>query len=270
MKYRMLCLLLITFQWLQAQEEIVKSVYFKFDSDVLEQTQAEALLKFVKEIDSTTVESIQIYGYCDDFGKDVYNLKLSTNRADKAKKALIAGGVKNKIIVTIEGKGRILIDDDILDDLPDVRKKNRRVDVVVKMKEIPPVKLPGLHYELAADMVVGDRIYLEQIVFERGSSQLTAKSKVVLEKLAAQLLKFKNLCFEIQGHVCCTPHSNEAVDKKTKKRELSKNRALTVFNFLKNKKIDPRRMTHKGYGNTKSLKAGQAMDRRVEFLITKI
>jgi outer membrane protein OmpA-like peptidoglycan-associated protein len=120
------------------------------------------------------------------------------------------------------------------------------------------------------DAVKGDRIYLEKVLFERGSSQLTVLAKKELDKIAVQLLKFKNIQFEIQGHVCCTPtYHREAVDRETKKRELSVNRAKRVYNYLFKKGISDARMTYRGYGNTQSLKQGGALDRRVELLILK-
>jgi len=45
--------------------------------------------------------------------------------------------------VTIEGKGRILIDDDVVENLPEKRSKNRRVDVVLNLKELPKIEIPG-------------------------------------------------------------------------------------------------------------------------------
>jgi hypothetical protein len=37
--------------------------------------------------------------------------------------------------------------------------------------------------------------------------------------MAKLLHKYKNLQFEIQGHVCCTPpYQKEAIDKDTKKK----------------------------------------------------
>jgi outer membrane protein OmpA-like peptidoglycan-associated protein len=118
---------------------------------------------------------------------------------------------------------------------------------------------------------VGDRIYLENILFERGSSKLTNKSKLELDKVARMLLKYKNLKFEIQGHVCCTPpNQREAIDKDTKKRKLSTNRAESVYKYLIYKKISKDRMTFKGYGNTQPLGKNTELDRRVELVITKI
>ena len=254
-----------------AQEEIVHSVYFEFDKFKLDEKQATETLNFIKSIDATRIESVQIFGYCDDRGKESYNFKLSNNRAAAIQKKLIANGIKNKIIVTIEGKGRVMIDDDIIENLPEVRSKNRRVDVVLNMKPLPKIQMPGMFDGIQKNHIVGDRIFLGDVLFLKGSSKLNVKAKNDLEKMAKALLKYKNLQFEIQGHVCCTPsYHKEAIDLDTKKRQLSVNRAKVVYNFFVVKKIDKNRMTYKGYGNTQPLGKETQYDRRVELVITKI
>ena len=255
-----------------AQEEEIYSIFFEFDKFNLKEEQTEGVLSFVQKIDTARIESIQIYGYCDDRGKDEYNFVLSTNRATTVKNKLIERGIKSKIIITLEGKGRIMLDEDLQTDIPEARSKNRRVDVVVNYKSITieNLKIPGVYSTIRKNAVKGDRIYLEKVLFERGSSQLTVLAKKELDKIALQLLKFKNIQFEIQGHVCCTPtYHREAVDRETKKRELSVNRAKRVYNYLFKKGISNSRMTYRGYGNTQSLKQGGALDRRVELLILK-
>ena len=255
-----------------AQEEEIYSIFFEFDKFNLKEEQAEGVIAFVQKIDTARIESIQIYGYCDDRGKDEYNFVLSTNRANTVKDKLIERGIKSKIIITLEGKGRIMLDEDLQTDIPEARSKNRRVDVVVNYKSITIENLiiPGVYSTIKKDAVAGDRIYLEKVLFERGSSQLTFQAKKELDKIALLLLKFKNIQFEVQGHVCCTPtYHREAIDRETKKRELSVNRAKRVFNYLFKKGISNSRMTYRGYGNTQSLKQGSALDRRVELLILK-
>lgn len=96
-----------------AQEEVVHSVYFEFDKFNLTEEQATAVVAFVKAIDTSRIESIQIFGYTDDRGKDAYNYKLSNNRANTIKNRLVEKGIRSKIIITIEGRGRILLDEDI-------------------------------------------------------------------------------------------------------------------------------------------------------------
>jgi outer membrane protein OmpA-like peptidoglycan-associated protein len=255
-----------------AQEEEIFSIFFEFDKFNLKEEQAEGVIAFVQKIDTARIESIQIYGYCDDRGKDEYNFVLSTNRANTVKDKLIERGIKSKIIITLEGKGRIMLDEDLQTDIPEARSKNRRVDVVVNYKSITieNLKIPGVYSTIKKDAVPGDRIYLERVLFERGSSQLTIQAKKELDKIAILLLKYKNIIFEVQGHVCCTPtYHREAIDRETKKRELSVNRAKRVFNYLFKKGISNSRMTYRGYGNTQSLKQGSALDRRVELLILK-
>lgn len=253
------------------QEEVIQSVYFEFDKFALDKKQEAAVVDFIKKTDSTRIESVEIFGYTDDIGKEDYNFKLSTQRASTIREALVRNGIRNKIIVTIEGKGRIMIDDDVLENLPERRSKNRRVDVVLNMRPLPKIQLPGFYTTVQKNHVVGDHIYLENLLFERGSSKLTMQAKKQLDEIARHLHRNKKLEFEIQGHVCCTPpYQREAIDRETKKRALSTNRAQSVYKYLIFKKIDKRRMTFKGYGNTVPLGKGAEYDRRVELVITKI
>lgn len=271
MKRLVTSLLLLTTLFIYGQEEVVQSVYFEFDSYALDERQATAVVNFIQHTDSARIESVEIFGYTDDVGKDAYNFKLSTNRALAIKQKLADAGIKNRIIVTIEGKGRILIDDDVVENLPQKRSKNRRVDVVLNLKELPQIEIAGFYNAVQKKHVVGDHIYLDNLLFERGSSKLTAKAKLQLDKIALELHRYKPLHFEIQGHVCCTPpNQREAIDKETKKRQLSQNRAASVFKYLLFKKIPKTRMTFKGYGNTVPLGKGSEYDRRVELVITKI
>lgn len=254
------------------EDEEVHSIFFEFDKYNLKEEQANAVVAFVSKIDTARIESVQIFGYCDDRGKDAYNYTLSTNRANTVKDKLIEKGIKSKIIITLEGKGRIMLDEDMQTNVPEARSKNRRVDVVVNFKPvvIEDLKIPGVYSSIKKDRIVGDRIYLDHVLFERGSSQLTYKAKKELDRIALELHKYKNIHFEIQGHVCCTPtFQKEAIDRDTKKRELSINRAKRVYNYFLMKRISRTRMTFKGYGNTQSLKKGSTLDRRVELLITK-
>jgi len=254
------------------EDEEVHSIFFEFNKFNLKEEQADAVVAFVSKIDTSRIESVQIFGYCDDRGKDAYNYTLSTNRANTVKDKLIEKGIKSKIIITLEGKGRIMLDEDMQTNIPEARSKNRRVDVVVNFKPIvvEDLKIPGVYSTIKKDRIIGDRIYLDHVLFERGSSQLTYKAKKELDRIALELHKYKNIHFEIQGHVCCTPtFQKEAIDRDTKKRELSINRAKRVYNYFLMKRISKTRMTFKGYGNTQSLKKGSTLDRRVELLITK-
>jgi outer membrane protein OmpA-like peptidoglycan-associated protein len=60
---------------------------------------------FVLQSDTTQIESIQIYGYCDDRGDNDYNYKLSEKRVNTVQKILMVNGFNKNKIVIIEGKG---------------------------------------------------------------------------------------------------------------------------------------------------------------------
>ncbi|WP_338410268.1 OmpA family protein [uncultured Flavobacterium sp.] len=252
-------------------QELIQSIYFDFDKYEIRSDQQTELHKFMASIDTTQIESIQIFGYCDDRGKDAYNYDLSTHRANTIKDTLLLHGIKNKIIILIEGKGRILIDEDFEINVPKARSKNRRVDVLVNFIPLKTIRTVNETYAvLRKDVIVGDKITLDKVLFEKGSSKLSRTSKTELDKIAIRLHRYPNIQIEVQGHVCCTPvYQKEAIDRATQKRELSINRSKTVYKYLISRRVNEKRLTYKGYGNTQPLGKSPELDRRVELIITK-
>ena len=256
-----------------SQEQTVHSIYFDTDVREIKQLQSDAVVHFLSLIDTTRLESVSIYGYCDDVGKVDYNYKLSQDRANSVKNMLVKKGVKYKIIVKIEGKGKVMIDEDLEENVPEARSKNRRVDVVLNFKPfvVEDLHIPGLYSTIRKNALEGDRVYLDKLLFDAGSSKLKESAKKELDKITVLLKRYPTINIEIQGHVCCTPtFHKEAIDSGTRKRELSKNRAESVYKYLQTRGISKARMTFKGYGNTQPLGKGSEYDRRVELVITKI
>ena len=253
---------------LSAQQKPIETIYFEFDQFDLTPKQTEVVIRFIKNIDSSKVESIQIYGYCDDRGNDQYNFRLSNNRANTIQNLLLSAGFKQSKIVILEGKGRIVVKADTVENLHETRSKNRRVDLIVVKKNSFG---KGIHNSFTNKLKVGDKIFLDNILFDIGSSKLTPNSKKELDKVVTTLQNQKNIQFEIRGHVCCTPDIyTDGIDRATKERRLSWNRAKTVFYYLSSKKVSKNRMSYQGCGNKYPLGKGDNLDRRVEFLITKI
>ena len=58
------------------------------------------------------------------------------------------------------------------------------------------------------------------------------ESKPVLNQLAQTLKQRTDFKFSIQGHVCCTENSRDAVDRRTKQRNLSLARAKYIYDYL--------------------------------------
>lgn len=264
--------LILFFGLSQAQEKSIHSLYFKSDKFDLDQIHIDNLLNFINKTDSSKVESIQIFGYTDDVGNETYNNILSNKRASYIRQQLTANGVKTKIILKIEGKGKILLVENIKQNVDEIRSRNRRVDVFLNLKIIPPViEAPKYYDGIQKKHIVGDKVNLENVFFETGSSQLSDETKKELDIIIEMVSNSNIYNFEIQGHVCCVPpHQNEAIDKDTKKRGLSKNRAEAVYKYFISKNIPSDRMTFKGYGNTVPLGKGAEFDRRVEILVTKV
>lgn len=259
---------LLLFCCLSAQEKKIETVYFEFDKYSLNTDQEKMIWDFVLQSDSTRIESIQIYGYCDDRGANDYNYQLSEKRVNTVQKILMANGFNKNKIVIIEGKGRVLLTNNPLENRTEVRSKNRRVDILIVRKNSFS---KGIYNSFQDNHEIGDRIFLENILFDLGSSNLTESSQRELDRIVKLLEKNKNIEFEIIGHVCCTPsYYRDAIDRGTNERKLSVNRAKNVFKYLINKQINSLRMSFKGVGNLSPLGKGEEYDRRVEFLITKI
>ena len=256
-------LLFLSFGFLSAQENAAQSVYFEFDKFSLDKTQINTIIGLVNSPNFSQFEAIQLYGYCDDRGSEDYNNKLSDKRVAIVQKILLSNGISQNKIFICEGKGSVPLDKNLVKNLQKTRDGNRRVDLVfIKINTYP---------FFPAKPKVGDLVILERISFEMGSSILSLKAKKELDITAVLLSKHKSLKFEIKGHVCCTSSKySDAIDKESLERNLSTNRAKAVFMYLRSKGISPYRMSYKGYGNRFPLGKDDALDRRVEFLITKL
>lgn len=259
---------LFLFCFLNAQEKKIETVYFDFNKYSLSTNQEKIIRDFIVQSDTTSIESVQIYGYCDDRGANGYNYKLSEKRVNTVEKIFILNGFSKNKIVIVEGKGRVLLTNNKANNVNEIRSKNRRVDILIVRKNSFG---KGIYNSFQDKHEVGDRILFENILFNLGSSVLTSTSRTELDRIAKQLLLNKNIEFEIIGHVCCTPnYYRDAIDRDTNERKLSVNRAKVVFRYLINRQVNSIRMSYKGVGNAFPLGKGSKFDRRVEFLIKKI
>lgn len=254
-----------------AQEKITQNVYFDFDVDLLKVSQKDLLCNFFQKIDSSQIQSVRVFGYCDDRGSATYNFNLSYRRVSAVEKIILNLGLNPKKLIALEGRGRVLVNKDTVPNLDQTRSKNRRVEIVVEQNR-PKffMGIPHLFSDFQLPHQKGDRIYLENVRFGIGSSYLDLKSRTILDKMVLFLKANPYIEFEIQGHVCCTPkYFSDAIDKDTKERKLSYNRAKAVYRYLVMRKINPSRMTFKGYGNQFPMGKATELDRRVELVITK-
>ena len=99
--------------------------------------------------------------------------------------------------------------------------------------------------------------------------RLTEFRKWYLIYLSAlvETLKKETFSFIIQGHVCCTEGDLDAIDKKTKERNLSVARAKYVYDFFLDRGIDKNRMSFEGLAHRFPLGGSYDKDRRVEIVV---
>ena len=90
--------------------------------------------------------------------------------------------------------------------------------------------------------------------------------KKVLDDVA-EIIKKETFSFVIQGHVCCTDGTVDAIDKKTNQRNLSVARAKYVYDFFIKKGINKTRMSYEGLAHKFPLGGSEDKDRRVEIKI---
>lgn len=264
-----------------SQDQLTQEVYFDTDKYELPPTEENRLLLFISKLNDIQIESISIYGFCDDVGADSYNLKLSQQRANAIKAIFANNEISEDLITNVDGKGEILLKIINEKSVLKIRGLNRKVEIIVKpkppkteeekkedaivvaKKETPQDKLKG-------ELKVGDKIVFENILFKTGYSTVTPSSKKILESLAEILAERKDIYFTIQGHVCCTQNTRDAVDRKTKLRNLSEARAKYVYDYFAKKGVDKKRMRHLGMRRKFPLGGDPEFDRRVEIVITYV
>lgn len=110
-------------------------------------------------------------------------------------------------------------------------------------------------------------IILKNVLFETGSFELLPESSFELDNLLNLLIENPDIRIEIRGH---TDDVGEAAYNK----ELSRNRAKSVFEYLTAREIDASRMSFKGLGeqlpiDSNETEEGRKNNRRTEFVILK-
>ena len=273
---RLIVLSLLIFQFSFAQQEYKHEVYFETDKFNIPETEHNRLILFLSKVVKLDINKIQIYGFCDDRGSEHYNKALSEKRAETIKDVFSVNEINSELITNVDGKGEILLKIVDSKNVDKIRGLNRKVEItVLENKEktestLKDKKEGDFNGLLAENLKKGDKFLLENILFKTGYTFLMPESKPVLNQLAQTLKQRTDFKFSIQGHVCCTENSRDAVDRRTKKRNLSLARAKYIYDYLVKKGIDKNRMNYVGMRRKFPLGGDPKFDRRVEIVITYI
>ncbi len=117
---------------------------------------------------------------------------------------------------------------------------------------------------------VGDKVTLENILFQNIRHSLLPESFPVLDTLVSVLQRKKEYHILILGHVCCAPPGIDGLDIDTGLRNLSVARAKAIYDYLVENGIDASRLAYKGMKGDYPTGRGDKFDRRVEIQIMAI
>ncbi|MCB4798260.1 OmpA family protein [Neotamlana laminarinivorans] len=266
-----------------SQENLKHEVYFETDEYNVPNTEKNRLLLFISNLTDVNIESVSIFGFCDDRGADTYNLKLSQQRANAIKTIFSENEISESLITNVDGKGEILLKVVKEENLLKIRGLNRKVEIIVKPKPKEPVveiadntkkSIEAKKEKSIIDKIneseKGNKIVLDNILFKTGYATVTPDSKKILTEIAEALVARPDIYFTIQGHVCCTQYTRDAIDRKTKKRNLSEARAKYVYDYFAKKGVEKKRMRHLGMRRKFPLGGDPKYDRRVEIVINYV
>jgi len=119
-------------------------------------------------------------------------------------------------------------------------------------------------------LTIGSKLQFEHISFLGDKATILPSSQGDLIKLTSFLMENPHIMVEIGGHV------NGKGRNKRRYKELSKERAKSIVDYLVNKNINPNQLTYVGYGNSKIIykkaltETQSKANRRVEAIVTSI
>ncbi|KAK6020280.1 OmpA family protein [Ostertagia ostertagi] len=148
-----------------------------------------------------------------------------------------------------------------------VKKEDVAFNVtIIKMKDVPPVNSEAKEINIEVkEAKEGGQFVIDNILYNTASADLKPESRIILESFASYLKENPKIKVEIQGH---TDNVGNAKDNVA----LSTNRAFTVKAILEEFGIEGKRISAKGFGQTKPIadnlsEEGRAKNRRTEFQI---
>lgn len=225
---------------------------------------------------------VAIYGYADFLSTDLYNVDLSTKRAQIIKKYLQKKVPSRLInIYACEGRGeKYSTANSSLQGEPLQRRVDIYFEPIVtfnvsdsKLETPKDTSAQIIQKKNIEELQAGESLALQGLSFEPGRHYVIKESASVLQNLLQTLKVHKNLKIEIQGHVCCTLNGSDGLDLDTREMKLSENRAKAVYDYLISKGISKSRLSYKGFGrsnpkvNVETTPEEEQANRRVEIMI---
>ena len=224
MKSLLICILFlfgILSNHVLAQNSIVTTVLYDTDSSNLTIIEKGKLISFIKSLDTVKITRISVLAYCDDVGKNTHNDSLSNQRAQKVC-IYLKGVVSNKKVpIAATGKGALELTSVSKRDINTQRAHNRRSEITIFYdKKVGKRKSSGSDFSQFDTLKVGDKLILDNILFEGGRHNVLPESLPALDSLVKALRIHKTYNITILGHVCCTFNGEDGEDFDTHNNNL--------------------------------------------------
>jgi len=176
--------------------------------------------------------------------------KIKVNADDGRYAAVVKVDKKEDIVVSVQG------DNVAFNTRVVMRKEDSKPPVVAKLNMETQISEAGKPF------VIND------IYYSTSKADIDQKSYLILDEFAQYLIEHPSIEIEIRGHT-------DNVGNDAANLALSTERAFEVLRYITSKGIDGKRISYKGYGETKPIASndtddGRAQNRRTEFLIKKM
>jgi outer membrane protein OmpA-like peptidoglycan-associated protein len=232
--YLLLMAFSLIFYHSKAQQSDTLHLYFEVNKSGLSVIEFNKINSFVEAHMQNTKE-INIAAYADTTGSEYNNQILAVNRMEVVKTLLISINDSFKSIIKASAMSQT---NKFGNDLA----KNRCVELVFVQEEKQGIN------NLAA-YTKGDKIVLENILFENNSHVFLPSSIPALQALLATLKANKDIKIMIQGHVCCGGNNPDydLIEPGQNRMKISESRAKAVCDYLIENGIESERLKYVGF-----------------------
>jgi outer membrane protein OmpA-like peptidoglycan-associated protein len=176
--------------------------------------------------------------------------KIKVNEDDGRYAAVVKVEKKEDIVVSVQGDNVAF---------------NTRV--VMRKEDLKPPVVAKLNMETQISEA-GKPFVINDIYYSTSKADIDQKSYLILDEFAQYMIEHPGIEIEIRGHT-------DNVGNDAANLALSTERAFEVLRYITSKGVDGKRISYKGYGETKPISTndteeGRAQNRRTEFLIKKM
>lgn len=228
-------LLIISALWQKASAQQSDTLFLYFDVSKSELSVEELnKLNAFCESNAKITKEIILEAYADSTGSEANNQALSAKRMEVVKTHLITSNATLKSIIKASATGET---SKFGNDL----QQNRCVELVFVYEQTKEISNLGAYAK-------GEKIVLENILFENNTHVFLSSSMLALQSLAQTLKANPIIKILILGHVCCGGNNPDydKIEPGSNNMKISETRAKAVCDYLLENGIESDRLKYVG------------------------